>query len=71
METVSADMIIFRDASGISWTVREIDGKDVPAARGERCLIFECTNAVRRVWRYPRHWRELKDPELAKLSWGR
>jgi hypothetical protein len=46
------------------WSVREIDARGVPGARGETCLIFEWPEAVRRVWTFPRNWWELDDEAL-------
>jgi hypothetical protein len=62
---------VFLDGTGVEWEVMELDGADVPAARGERCLIFRSSVAVRRVWNYPRSWTAMSAAELVKLSWGR
>jgi len=62
---------IFIDSGGVEWEVVEVDGMDVPAARGERCLIFRSPAAVRRVWNYPRSWTGMTASELAELSWHR
>jgi hypothetical protein len=61
----------FRDRNGVLWSVREVIDLHEPWALGEGCLVFESAGAIRRVWRYPRNWRELGDPELGALSWGR
>lgn len=45
------------------WTAREVDGQKVPGSVGARCLVLESPDAVRRLWVYPRNWRDL-DPEL-------
>ena len=42
--------IVYLDADGARWQVREVDARDVPGARGERCLLFEGEGVVRRVW---------------------
>lgn len=62
---------IFVDESGVEWEVSEVDGSDVPAARGERCLIFRSQGAVRRVWQYPKTWTTMSARELVELSWNR
>jgi hypothetical protein len=62
---------IFVDANGVEWEVSEVDGAKVPAARGERCLIFRSTAAVRRVWNYPKSWTRMTASELVDLSWER
>jgi hypothetical protein len=62
---------IVKDASGIRWRVTEVHGHQVPGARGEACLVFECDTAIRRVWDYPACWRELPPPDLIQVSWGR
>lgn len=56
---------------GTEWTVREVPGDRVPAARGPGCLVFESAAAVRRVWNYPGRWRALSAAELVDLSWHR
>src|SRR4051794_35182356 len=50
------------------WDVREADARDVPGARGPRCLIFESPEVVRRVWVFPANWRELDDDALWRYS---
>ena len=62
---------IFVDATGVEWEVSELDGTHVPAARGERCLIFRSAGAVRRVWNYPTSWTAMSAAELVDLSWRR
>jgi hypothetical protein len=62
---------IFVDANGVEWEVAEVDGAEVPAARGERCLIFRSDVAVRRVWHYPKTWTAMSASELVDLSWNR
>ncbi len=62
---------VFVDSSGVEWEVVEIEGSDVPAARGERCLIFQSPAAIRRVWDYPRSWTAMTASELIDLSWHR
>ena len=62
---------IFVDPTGVEWEVSEVDGSKVPAARGERCLIFRSAGAVRRVWNYPPSWTGMNASELVDLSWKR
>jgi hypothetical protein len=62
---------IFVDNEGVEWEVVEVDGSRVPAARGDRCLVFRSPNAIRRVWNYPARWSELGVRELMELSWSR
>jgi hypothetical protein len=62
---------VFLDENGVEWEVVEVNGTDVPAARGERCLIFRSPSAVRRVWNYPRTWTVMSASELVDLSWRR
>jgi hypothetical protein len=62
---------VFVDADGVEWEVHEVDGTRVPAARGERCLIFRSPAAVRRVWNYPSTWTGMSASELIDLSWHR
>jgi hypothetical protein len=62
---------VFVDANGVEWEVSEMSGDTVPAARGERCLIFRSPAAVRRVWDYPKSWTGMSAAELVDLSWNR
>jgi hypothetical protein len=62
---------LFVDGNGVEWEVLEVDGAEVPAARGERCLIFRSSAAVRRVWNYPKTWTAMSAAELVDLSWRR
>jgi hypothetical protein len=62
---------LFVDRNGVEWEVVEVDGSEVPAARGERCLIFRSPAAVRRVWNYPKTWTAMSASELVNLSWSR
>ena len=67
----AADPRIVKDASGTRWQVTEVSGRYVPGARGDPCFIFESDAAIRRVWHYPRHWRDLPAPDLIRVSWNR
>lgn len=62
---------VFTDEEGVQWEVTEVSGSGVPAARGERCLIFSSPVAIRRVWTYPDSWVRMSGPELLDLSWSR
>jgi hypothetical protein len=62
---------VFVDGNGVEWEVWEVDGVRVPAARGERCLVFRSSAAVRRVWNYPKSWTAMSASELTTLSWNR
>lgn len=62
---------LFVDGNGVEWEVLEVEGAEVPAARGERCLIFRSPAAVRRVWNYPKSWTAMSASELVNLSWNR
>jgi hypothetical protein len=66
-----AASVHFDDHRHVRWTVIERDARRDPGARGEWCLIFMCTDAVRRVWTYPSGWRDLAPAALLALSWGR
>ena len=62
----------FRDSFGTPWTAAEVIAPDSalpPRQRRTPCLVFETACVTRRVWRYPRHWRSLSDPELEALNW--
>jgi hypothetical protein len=61
----------FVDPDGVIWTVTEVDGAAVPGARGGACLVFSSDHAVRRVWHYPAHWRDLDTEALLATSWQR
>jgi hypothetical protein len=61
----------FLDATGVLWQVVEVDGRHVPGSRGERCLLFSSSVAIRRVWDYPRAWTDAPPEELDALSWCR
>ena len=61
----------FVDQRGVLWHVVERDARRDPGARADRCLVFDCADVCRRVWRYPAHWRELSPDELVALSWSR
>lgn len=62
---------VFTDSEGVQWEVTEIPGRTVPAARGEKCLIFSSPVAIRRVWTYPESWVRMTADELLDLSWRR
>lgn len=62
---------VFTDGEGVQWEVTEVPGRNVPAARGEKCLIFSSPVAIRRVWTYPDTWVRMSADELYDLSWRR
>jgi hypothetical protein len=53
--------------SGSVWEVWELDTTGQPGARGERCLVFDAGDIVRRVWHVPERWADLPDAELLAL----
>jgi hypothetical protein len=63
--------VVYCDADGTRWQVREVDAHAVPGARGHRCLLFEGEGVVRRVWNYPADWARLPPSDLVSLSWRR
>ena len=62
--------LCFVDSVGTDWRIYEVASVNVPAPRGRNCLIFESTQAVRRVWNYPSNWEKLSTDELSALSWN-
>jgi hypothetical protein len=58
------------DADGTSWEVREIRNHDYDR-RGGHSLVFESSNAVRRVRSYPSDWYDLAKEELFAISMRR
>jgi hypothetical protein len=50
------------------WVVREVDARAVPGAQGERCLILENHDRVRRLWNYPAGWSRLPDETLIDIA---
>ena len=55
------------DRTGVEWTVREV-ATPQPWARGERCLVLNSRECVRRIWRYPSEWRGLDADALLRLG---
>lgn len=55
------------DRAGVEWTVREVETPQ-PWARGERCLVLNSRECVRRLWTYPPHWRTLDADVLLQLG---
>jgi hypothetical protein len=55
------------DRAGVEWTVREVETPQ-PWARGERCLVLNSRECVRRVWQYPQDWRSLDADVLLRLN---
>jgi hypothetical protein len=62
--------LCFVDSVGTDWRIYEVASSNVPAPRGHNCLIFESSQAVRRVWNYPSNWDSLSSDELSALSWN-
>ena len=67
----STDVLGFIDAAFVVWRVTERSARTDPGSRGDHCLIFECDDAARRVWKYPAGWRDLPPEALSLLSWRR
>jgi hypothetical protein len=55
------------DRAGIEWTVREVETPQ-SWARGDRCLVLNSRECVRRLWRYPTDWRVLDADALLDLG---
>jgi hypothetical protein len=55
------------DRAGVEWTVREVETPQ-PWARGERCLVLNSRECVRRLWQYPGVWRSLDADVLLDLG---
>lgn len=55
--------------SYVTWRVAEVNARNVPGARRDRCLLFFGDGVIRRVWEYPSDWKTLDAKALARLSW--
>lgn len=56
------------DAStGQAWQVWEADTARLPGSHGDRCLIFDGREVIRRVWTVPDDWRAMTDEGLLRL----
>jgi|SRR5947207_2406054 hypothetical protein len=55
------------EMAGTIWNVREVDGRNVPGARGVTCLIFESPDIVRRFWIFPANWWTLDNETLGRF----
>lgn len=55
------------DRGGVEWAVREVETPQ-PWARAARCLVLNSRECVRRIWRYPSHWRKLDADSLFRLG---
>ena len=53
------------------WLISEVDARSVPGARGDRCLVCQNEQVVRRLWFYPPGWHELSDVALIALCDGK
>jgi hypothetical protein len=61
----------FTDRGGRPWSVTEWAEPDGADGQGARFLVFRSAAELRRVDRFPAHWRLLGDPELEALRlWG-
>lgn len=54
---------------GVPWLVYELPTM-VFDRRNSPSLVFESDVAIRRVRKFPPHWRALEDEELFALSWS-
>lgn len=66
----SADEVRFTAPDGTHWSVHEVASSPARPWAG-RSLIFVSEHGFRRVYNFPRNWRELQDDELLALSWQR
>jgi len=57
------------DSDGVEWAVREVATPQV-WAQGERCLVLNSRDCVRRVWSYPADWHRLDADALLDLGLG-
>ena len=71
LTTVVGAALDYAGADGEIWHVTEHDCREVPGARGVRCLVFMSESVFRRVWIYPAEWRSLSGVALTVLSWRR
>lgn len=55
------------DGDGVEWAVREVDTPQA-WAHGDRCLVLNSRDCVRRIWSYPLHWRQLDADTLLALG---
>jgi len=62
----SQEARIFRDPSGVTWWVHEVNGEYLGTV-GATCLLVVSANELRRVWKYPANWRSLTPDELLLL----
>lgn len=63
----SADEVRFISPDGTHWKVYEITNSHTPWA--STSLIFVSDRGFRRVYHYPRDWRDLDAEGLHALSW--
>lgn len=61
----------FTAEDGEPWCAHELFVADQPGARGATCLVFESSDAFRRVWRYPVDWTCRSRDELVAISRSR
>ena len=58
---------VIADRNGVECSVQEVDTPQT-WARGERCLVLNSRDCVRRVWDYPADWRRLDADTLFALG---
>jgi hypothetical protein len=54
--------------AGVVWTVREIDSAHIPGSHGPRCLVYENSEVVRRIWIFPETWMTMPADALLRLA---
>lgn len=60
---------VLRDGrSGRKWRVWVADTRHVPGALGDRCLLYDTGEWVRRVWRVPDDWGRMAPAALIQLA---
>jgi hypothetical protein len=57
----------FTDREGTFWDVREVRNPEYDR-RGGTSLVFESSNAIRRVRNFPDNWMRLSEADLDALS---
>ena len=55
------------DRAGVEWSVCEVSTPQ-SWAHGDRCLILNSRECVRRLWEYPPEWRTLDADALLRLG---
>ena len=65
LETLAQREVFAED--GTLWRVREALALDVPGAERPSCLIFDAGRVCRRLWMFPKEWKELSDLALLEM----